>query len=183
MPTRVSTQTAYELKISLKHSRPLIWRSVLIPADYTLAQLHDVIQVAMGWENSHLHGFTVGKQQYGPPELDDAINEEKVKLKQIFPKVGSKILYEYDFGDSWLHEIKLEDVIKDAMELDRPLCTSGQRACPPEDCGGLGGYEGLLEVLSDPKDPEHKEMLQWLGGPFNPDLFNPDAVNSRLKKL
>lgn len=183
MPTRVSAPTAYDLKISLKHSQPLIWRNVLVPSDFTLAQLHDVIQIAMGWQNCHLHVFTAGKQQYGPAGLDDAKDEENITLKQLFQKIGSKILYEYDFGDSWLHEIKLEDISKDAMELTSPLCVAGKQACPPEDCGGLPGYADLLHTLSNPKDPEYKETLQWLGGKFDPEFFFPDFVNSRLQKL
>jgi hypothetical protein len=184
MPAGVSASRSYQLKVTLKDSDPPIWRRVVVPEDMTLAKLHLVLQISMGWENYHMHAFTVGKQQFGERGmLDGAKDEAKVRLNEVFAKVGGKIAYEYDFGDGWEHEIALESILSDASQPTAAVCLEGQRACPPEDCGGIYGYADILEAISDKKHPEYKQLREWLGGPFDPERFDVRAVNSRLKQL
>lgn len=174
--------TAYQLKITLVGAEPPVWRRVLVPGDVNLAGLHMVIQYAMGWSNSHLHMFHVGKTRYAPrtPDWDDVEDERKVILRDIAPKAGAKFFYEYDMGDSWRHEIRVEAITKAAATPQRPECLAGAGACPPEDCGGIGGYEDLLAALRDPKHEQHDEIVEWVGGDFDPEAFDLAAVNKAL---
>lgn len=183
MPARVSAPQSYQLKVTLNLSEPPIWRCIAVPADMTLETLHSVLQISMGWENGHMHAFRVGKQQYGEKGLlDGAKDERKARLSDVFSKAGSKILYEYDFGDGWEHEILLEEISSEPS-TNTPVCLDGQRACPPEDCGGIYGYADLLEALSNRKHPEHKSIREWLGEPFLSERFDIASVNNRLKRL
>jgi hypothetical protein len=177
----------YQLKITLLGTRPPIWRRVLVPADLTLAQFHDVIQVAMGWENDHLHEFRVGRQRYGIPDpMDDfmggtaCISEKKVRLSDVLSRKGSRAEYTYDFGDTWEHSIVVEKVLSPEPGTAYPVCTAGERRGPPEDCGGPGGYYDLLEAIRDPEHERHEEMLEWVDEDFDPDAFSVDDVNRRL---
>jgi hypothetical protein len=139
----------YQLKIILQHIRPQIWRRILVPADIKLGRLHDIIQTTMGWENYHLHQFIIGDDRYGIPDPefpDNTKNETSVRLDKIV-KPGETFIYEYDFGDSWQHEIKIEKILP--MDNQRyPVCLAGKRACPPEDCGGFPGYQHLLFAIA-----------------------------------
>jgi hypothetical protein len=187
MPASVSTRCAYQLKITLKHCRPPVWRRIVVPADITLAVLHDAVQAAMGWENSHLHVFAKGRQQYGEPEPGAIFgagpkDERKVRLNQVLTSEGDKLLYEYDFGDSWLHEIQLDEIHTGAPPWP-PVCLAGKGACPPEDCGGVPGYYHFLDAMADRKHPEHREMRDWYGGKFDPAAFDLDEINARLQHL
>ncbi len=178
----------YQLKITLKHIRPQIWRRAQVHGDITLAKLHRVIQVVMGWYDSHLHQFIVGETYYGVPSLDEFSelelkNERKARLDQILLKPKQKMVYEYDFGDSWQHEILLEQVLPPDPRTRYPVCLGGARACPPEDCGGVGGYEEFLEAIRDPEHEEHDEYLEWIGGEFDPEAFNLDDINRGLKSV
>jgi len=168
--------------------RPPIWRRVQVPSDLTLAKLHRVIQAVMGWYDSHLHQFIVGKTYYGVPSLDEFSelelkDERKARLDQILSRSKQKIVYEYDFGDSWEHEIVLEKILAPDSRTRYPACLGGARACPPEDCGGVGGYANFLEAISDPDHEEHEEMLEWIGGEFDPEQFDVDLVNQGLKTI
>jgi len=180
---------AVELKISLRYLKPLIWRSFVVPGDIKLHRLHDVIQVVMGWTNSHLHSFGAGQQEYGMLDPDDfgggssetnLRDERKHTLSDLVTKKGDKFTYIYDFGDDWVHEIKVVSVKPADEKMKAAICLAGERACPPEDCGGFPGYLQLLETLSDPKHPEHDSMLEWVGGDFNPEQFDLAAVNRAL---
>ncbi len=155
-------------------------------SNITLKRLHQILQAVMGWQNYHLHQFRVGDLRYGVPELDefDELEDEfYARLYQVAPEQGSRFVYEYDFGDNWQHEIVLE-LILPWRETDRkPVCLGGQRATPPEDCGGIFGYQGMLQSIQDPEDPEHDEWLTWLGGSFKPERFDLEEVNRRLKRL
>ncbi|HEU0086246.1 MAG TPA: plasmid pRiA4b ORF-3 family protein [Pseudonocardiaceae bacterium] len=161
-----------------------VWRRLLIPAAMSLRQLHDVLQVAMGWQDSHLHCFTDGQHTWGVPDLELAfIDERSVRFGDLDLGNGGR-QYTYDFGDDWEHYIVVESV-RAATEGERyPRCIDGGGACPPEDCGGPPGYEHLREVLADPGDEEHDEMLTWLGldraDEFDPAAFDIEAVNRRL---
>ncbi|MBI4526872.1 MAG: plasmid pRiA4b ORF-3 family protein [Deltaproteobacteria bacterium] len=178
----------YQLKITLKYSHPPIWRRVQVPGDMTLGKLHGVIQAAMGWYDSHLHQFIVGKAYYGLPSFDEVseleLNDErKVGLSKVLSKSKQKIVYEYDFGDSWQHEILLEKIVPPDSKTRYPICLGGARACPPEDCGGIGGYASFLQAISDPGHEEHKETLEWVGGEFDPEAFDLEAANRALKRI
>jgi hypothetical protein len=178
-----SPDDVFELRITLRYIEPAIWRRVRVPAGATLALLHEIIQIAFGWENCHLHEFEIGDTRFTPPDVRDQLrsaDEHAAPLGAVV-SVGSRFMYRYDFGDDWDHEIVVERKIAGG---DKSIvCTGGARACPPEDCGGPGGYDRLLEVLADPKDEEHAEMKEWVGRGFDPEKFNLAAVNKLLVAL
>jgi hypothetical protein len=183
----------YRLKITLRRSKPPIWRRVVVRADMRLDRLHTVIQIAMGWMNCHLHQFTAGSgfalTYYGThdPEFGDmdseTLNEKDYTIADLAPRAGRKIGYEYDFGDGWEHQLAVEKALPPDAGFKHPVCLAGANACPPEDCGGVWGYYRLLGILADPNHPEHAEMKGWLGEEIDPAQFNLEAVNSRLKGL
>lgn len=176
----------YQLKVTLKGSKPPIWRRIQVVSDVSLAKLHQILQIAMGWTDSHLHQFMVGQTYYGvpDPQFDFEIEDEKkVRLSQIAPDVKKKFIYEYDFGDSWEHEIAVEKILQPEPGVRYPVCLAGKRACPPEDCGGMWGYESFLEAIRDPQHPEHDEMLEWVGGEVDSEAFELDPVNQDLKSI
>jgi hypothetical protein len=186
MPTKkAASKEIYQLKITLTGIKPPIWRRVQVPADLTLAKLHDVIQVVMGWTNAHLHQFIIDGTYYGlrDPDfgLDDVEDERKVKLNQVVRGEKAKFTYEYDFGDSWEHALVVEKVLPPESGVKYPVCVEGKRNCPPEDCGGIWGYEEILEVLQNPKHPEYEERLEWLGGEYDPEAFDVAEVNRGLR--
>lgn len=153
--TRSSTGPPYQLKISLLEIEPEIWRQVLVPRGVRLDRLHEIFQVAMGWTNSHLHEFRVGDIRYGEPDPEfdegDVRDERNVRLCEVAPGVNDSFLYEYDFGDSWEHLVVVEKVLTpEESPAHLPVCLAGARACPPEDCGGVPGYESFLEALRRP---------------------------------
>jgi len=193
-PAKTSKKTVlcmsiYQIRITLKGSKPTIWRRVLVPGDILLNFLHHVIQVAMGWTNSHLHQFIIGTgaatRFFGSRQ--DEMEESHIEDASGFTLVGlapaprKKLLYEYDFGDSWLHEILVERILPPDPSMRNPVCTAGENACPPEDCGGIYGYYDLLAVVADPKHPDHEHLIEWLEEDFDPTEFSVDAVNSALK--
>ena len=179
----MTTKHIYQIKITLIGAKPPIWRTVLVPSNLGLASFHDVIQVAMGWRDCHLHQFIANNVFYGIPDDDFGMeieDEAKLKLFHLLKKEKDTIKYEYDFGDSWEHKILLEKILPFDNKLVLPVCIKGKRACPPEDCGGIWGYEELLETISDAKHPDHDDMQEWLGGDFNPELFDLEGVNEDL---
>jgi Plasmid pRiA4b ORF-3-like protein len=166
-------------------SKPPVWRRLLVPAGIRLDGFHDVIQIAMGWTDMHLHSFTADRQEFGPPgDMLDYEDETHVTLNALLREIGDRIRYTYDFGDDWEHEITLEAVVPANPAHDRPTCLAGKGACPPEDCGGPWGYAGMREALADPAHDEHAEMLEWLGlenaSEFDPAGFDLDDVNAAL---
>ena len=182
----------YQIKITLQGSKPPIWRRLLVMSDISLAHLHTIIQVAMGWYDAHLHHFIVGQNYYSTPlefDIDDgleAIDERRVTLQQIVTGEGFRFQYEYDFGDGWMHLIVVEKILPSLADLDAPLpvCIKGKRACPPEDIGGIWGYAAFLEAIKDPKHPEHADMVAWIGeDAFDAEEFDLEMVNKRLKFL
>ena len=177
-----------QLKINLRYIRPPIWRRVQVPGDFTLAKLHRVVQAVMGWQNYHLFQFTVGKTFYGDPSLDefselDLKDARKARVGQILSKPKQRMVYEYDFGDGWKHDIVFETVLPPDSNTRYPFCLEGARACPPEDCGGVRGYEYFLEAIFDPDHEEHDEMLEWVGGEFDPEKFDIMLANRELKRI
>lgn len=198
MPAKTKTTPAlpiapaYQLKVVLLGSKPPIWRLLQVPGDANLGWLHAVLQVAMGWTNSHLHHFLTSDGRYTDPSFDDDLSdgdepdrdETKARLRQIAPEEGAQFGYEYDFGDSWEHEISVVKILPAGDgATTTALCLDGKRACPPDDCGGIGGYAELLKALKNPKHPEHASMKEWLGRPFDPEAFNLPMTNFWLRKL
>jgi hypothetical protein len=183
---RSTTRVVYQIKVTLKGSKPPIWRRIQIASETTLAQLHRIVQRAMGWEGYHLYQFIVGGIEYGDPKMLEEMEGEDARTVTLATLVRSekfKFIYEYDFGDGWEHELLVEKILPLEAGKHYPLCLTGKRACPPEDCGGIWGYASLLEAIHDPKHPEHDEMLQWVGGAFDPDAFDLDEVNTELQRL
>lgn len=176
--------TTYRLKVTLRGSRPAIWRRLQVDADVTLARLHQILQVAMGWTDSHLHQFRRGSTYYGLPDPEFGLhreNERRVKLNQVLRKPKDRIIYEYDFGDGWEHEVVLEAASSAAGEKPAVRVLAGKGACPPEDVGGIGGYYEFLEAIQNPKHPQHREILEWRGQ-FDPDAFEAEAINNYFQR-
>ena len=182
----------YQIKVTLKYSKPPIWRRLLVPSDTTLTKLHDILQVAFGWEGYHLHQFIVtsGKFRtyYGVPDPNyfdslDMKDERKFTLKQIAPGEKSKFVYEYDFGDSWEHVVLVEKVLPPDPAQNYPVCIKGRLACPPEDVGGMWGYYEFLEAIQNPEHPEHEMYIEWIGDEFDPKAFDLDEINAALRKF
>jgi len=178
--------TIYQLRVSLLESTPAIWRQMQVRSDVSLYRLHRILQVVMGWTNSHLYQFIVNRRMYGQPDPEfgmDITNAQRVKLGEVVPRQGRKFTYEYDFGDCWEHQLVVEAILPAAPGVHYPVCLAGARACPPEDCGGSPGYEHLLEVLQNPQDAEYEELLEWVGGPFDPEAFDVETVNRQLRRM
>ncbi|MBK7354180.1 MAG: plasmid pRiA4b ORF-3 family protein [Nitrosomonas sp.] len=179
----IALRSIYQLKVTLGYIRPPIWRRFLIASTDSLADLHLVVQIVMGWTDSHLHEFTKGKERYGVPDKDfpaDIHDESKFRINQILKQEKDKMRYTYDFGDSWDHEIVLEKILPFEVETKLPTCLKGSRACPPEDVGGSPGYEMFLEALADPNHPEHEGILEWFGESFDAEHFDLTEVNYLL---
>lgn len=182
----------YQLKIVLLGSKPPVWRRMQVPGNARLDWLHAALQVAIGWTNSHLHQFRVGNYSYadtrhqfaefeGDPEI---LDERKFTLRQIAPREQDAFRYEYDFGDSWEHEITVEKILPpEAAAGTVAICVDGARACPPEDCGGVWGYDNLLKILKNRKHPEHRSMKDWLGRDIDAAAFDVVKTNLWLRKL
>lgn len=188
MSSKKEALKLYEIKITLMELTPAIWRRVLVPRDIMLADLHHVIQIAMGWEDSHLHEFEIGRKRYGPM-LDDPfgpdealVNEDIVHLNGV-AKPKAKFVYSYDFGDGWRHEIQIERELEAESGQRQASCIGGENACPPEDSGGPFGYPSMLDAMSDPQHEQHEEILEWMGEDFDPLRFDLAATNRRLAKL
>jgi pRiA4b ORF-3-like protein len=179
----VSGTPSYQLKVTLHHSKPLIWRRLVVSGDISLNELHDVLQVSMGWDDSHLHDFRNQQNRYGDPTLlEEVIDESKTCLCQVAPRKGNRFIYTYDFGDNWEHDVLVEEIDRSsASAMSR--CIGGRNACPPEDCGGVFGYLHLLESRTDTNHPNHDEAREWVDDDFDPKRFDAAAINSLLMKL
>ncbi|MCK4626638.1 MAG: plasmid pRiA4b ORF-3 family protein [Phycisphaerae bacterium] len=212
-------ETIHQIRITLNGTKPSIWRRVAVAADITLGQLHEVIQIVMGWTDSHLHHFILRDKKlkptpqemakrfqqdawdedflgrmrgeryfvtkvtpWGEPTEMEGEDENAVTLGEVCPKVKSKLIYEYDFGDGWEHVIEVQKIVEPEDGVEYPVCLAGKKACPPEDCGGVWGYYELLETIADHEHEQHEEMLEWLGGEFDPDAFDLEEVNTVLAR-
>jgi hypothetical protein len=174
-----------QLKIVLLHIKPPIWRRVLVPDNYKLGDLHAIIQTAMGWNDSHMHAFRIDGREYASGkacEMGDMgmENEDKVALSRAIARSTKGFVYEYDFGDSWMHEIVVEKILPLDPAIRYPLCLAGARACPPEDCGSVPGYYEILRALRSPRTQEHRELLEWLGEGYDPNRFDVERANRWL---
>ncbi len=182
-------KSIYQLYIELQDLEPAVWRRIQVPAEMELADLHKVLQVVMGWTNSHLHQFIKTNVFYSPRTegdeefWDEAMNKDYtgVTIGDLLKEKQDMIDYEYDYGDSWIHTVLLEDILEKDVYPMYPLCLGGERHCPPEDCGGVWGYVDILNVLKNIKHPEYKHYKAWLGNKFNPDKFELDDINKSLR--
>jgi integrase/recombinase XerD len=176
----MSTVSVYQLKISLRDIRPMIWRRVFVLEDTTLTRLHTVIQTAMGWEGYHLFDFAIRGETFGHGGASGSSN---ITLADCKLQTGESFFYIYDFGDDWVHEVKVEKLLEPKAKTFYPLCIDGKRACPPEDSGGPWGYRDLLKVLKNKRHPDYRELRGWVGRSFDPEAFDVEDVNTRLKVL
>lgn len=190
MARKAQPTEIYQLKVTLKYSKPLIWRRLLVPSNVTLEKLHYILQTAFEWTNSHLHQFIVGdREYYGQPHPDyyddlEMRDERNYTLKAIAPGEGSQFVYEYDFGDSWQHIVVVEKVLPSDAAQTYPVCIKGRLGAPLEDIGGLWGYYAFIEALKDPNHPDHAMYVEWYGdNEIDPDAFDLDYVNAGLRAL
>jgi hypothetical protein len=175
---------AWQLYVELEDVRPKVWRRLLVPLTVDLSRLHVMLLWSTGWDGGHVHEFIFGHDRYGATEPgrefpDGLMPEEGVTLSQA---LGARktFKYLYDFGDSWWHKVKVEQIIRLDAPIEHARCIAGENACPPEDVGGSSGYEEFLEALADPDHPEHADLKEWIGRPFDPKAFNLDEINARL---
>jgi len=215
----MSKTSIMNLRVTLNNTKPPIWRRVAVPSDITLGELHEVIQIVMGWMNGHLHQFIlrdkklkptpqemarrfqqdawdedfldrVGGQRFfvmkttpwGDPTEMEGEDENAVTLGEVCPKVKSKLIYEYDFGDGWVHTIEVQKIVEPEPGVEYPVCLAGKKTCPPEDCGGVWGYYSMLAAVEDPNHEMHEEYTEWLSDDFDPEAFDLDEVNMMLAK-
>ncbi len=176
----------YQIKISLDDAKPSIYRTILVEPDTAFFEFHQIIQVAMGWDDYHLYSFETGDYTIAVPDefMDiDSIDPASIALNEVLKKTGDKIKYEYDFGDGWRHTIQLEKIIPYQLNKSYPTCIRGKRSCPPEDCGGIWGYENIIEIIKNKKHPEYKKTIEWVGIDFDPDYFDIEFVNETLEDI
>ncbi len=175
----------YELHVELEDIEPLIWRRILVPAAILLPELHDLLQLVMGWTNSHLHSFEIGDRAFSSAGADleelQMLNERKYALEAVLGDSIREFVYGYDPGDSWRHRIKVQSIAKPNADWSYPLCIAGARAAPPDDVGGVSGYEEFLSAINNPKHEEHHSMLVWIGGAFDPEGFDLNEINRTLR--
>jgi hypothetical protein len=188
-----SDSTAYQLRVTLLGIRPPIWRRILVPPDASAEYLHHVIQVAMGWHDSHLHHFLLGTRpnliSIEPPDSENdgdypTLDSYHLSIRDLLRRGGGRGYYEYDFGDGWAHVIRLEKELFGPPRTGLPHCLDGGRACPPEDCGGVSGYADIVRIAKDPEfEPDgrsREELIEWLGGALDPEAFSLDEVNAQF---
>src|ERR1017187_6810061 len=180
-PKTSASKNIISLKVTLRGVKPPVWRRLLVPGTMTLGDLHKAIQAAMGWRDCHLHAFDIGGEQFvDRRSVDDVVDENRPTLNGLLRSSVVRFAYTYDFGDNWEHTIAFEKSEPAVEEQSYPVCIAGKRNCPPEDCGGVWGYEELLAILADPAHPEHAEQIDWTGEEFKPDEFDLERANTVL---
>ncbi|MFI5092033.1 MAG: plasmid pRiA4b ORF-3 family protein [Candidatus Acidiferrales bacterium] len=177
----------YQIKVTLRDSQSPIWRRIQVSSNIALAKFHRILQRAMGWEDAHLHRFSIHGRYYGIPHREKGLrttkDERDYRLSDVVPRERSQFTYLYDFGDNWEHVLVVEKTLSLREGARYPVCLAGARACPPEDVGGIPGYEDFLEAVKNPDHPEYDEYIEWIGGNFDPEAFDVDEVNQRLRAL
>jgi hypothetical protein len=174
-----SSAHVYQIKVTLIDIRPLIWRRFRVYSDITFRDLHNILQIVMGWENYHLYQFLLSSHQFVESQLGAGDKPATHRLDEFVQHEGAVLRYEYDFGDSWQHDLELEKILAYTRK-PCPICTHGRRACPPEDSGGAWGYQELVAAMKRRRGSEYRHYVEWLGGPFDPQAFDIDDVNSML---
>jgi hypothetical protein len=178
--------TVFRIHVSLDEIEPPIWRRLELSSQTTLEQLHRILQIAMGWENYHLHEFVIDGRRYGMPDPDydepEIVADSTVCISDVLGAPGAEMSYLYDFGDGWQHTVRLEGVVQEEPGLAYPRVLDGARSCPPEDCGGPFGYADLLEALIDPTHENFEQMREWAGLKFNAEVLSIQKVNARLRR-
>lgn len=175
--------SVYQMKVTLLDIRPLVWRRFQVTSDQTLYDLHLILQTVMGWENYHLYEFSVSNAFLYGENDHDSRKTSRAKLSQLVSSEKQVFNYMYDFGDYWEHEILVERILKPKKGVRYPICIKGNRACPPEDCGGPPGYKHMLRVIRNKRHPEYREMMDWLGERFDPLAFDMKSINRELREL
>ncbi len=182
-------EKVYQLKLSMRGITPQIWRRIQVPENYTFLKLHDAIQAVMSWEDYHLHEFEMINPETGELERigtedkdhenfgEPLMPENKAKISRYFTLENKTALYTYDFGDNWQVKVQLEKILPRKEGVEYPICTAGKRAAVPEDTGGVGSYEYMLEILKDPEHEEYEDTVEWLGEDFDPEYFDPKDVS------
>lgn len=188
MPALNPKTDILQVKITLLHLEPAVWRRVLVPAGLNLKRLHDTIQAAMGWYDQHLYEFCIGERRYGTRDVDGGLDPgvadaSNVKLSSLVEKGVERFFYIYDFGDDWRHEVVIESVRPGEPGADYPLFAEGERRCPPEDCGGPPGFMAFLEAVSNPNHPEHEEALEWYGEDYDPDDIERHVIDAQMSRI
>lgn len=184
-----NNKSIYMIKILLLETQPSVWRQFLVSSNITLHSLHLVVQDIMGWTKSHSYKFQIDKNTYANSDPGSGFNKKefidsrKTVFEHVINQKGETFRYEYDFGDSWNHMLLIEDIFKPKPGKKYPVCVSGERACPPEDCGGIHGYADLLNIIKEPSNEQYLDTITWLGGHFDPDLFDTQLVNRKLRSL
>ncbi len=181
------SDTIFQFKVTLQEIQPPIWRRFQVRSDITFRQLHNTLQVVMGWWDYHLHLFYYGQllitdhntlTEWG----EGGLRDDTLLLNKLLKQEGVSFTYEYDFGDSWVHELVLEAILQGEETAVYPRILAGERACPPEDCGGVWGYEQFLEAIRNPKHEEHESYLEWIGGSFDPEAFDLHKVTQQFRE-
>jgi len=185
-PSMTSPAMILQIKVTLIGVKPSVWRRLQVPGSLSLKDLHQVIQVAFGWTDSHLHQFIADGIFYGQPDPESgarAVSESSVRVGEVLQAEKDAMIYEYDLGDCWEHRIILEQVFDPSGDTVAPSCVTGARARPPEDCGGAWGYANLVKIMGDPTHPDHEDTIEWLGDDFRPEYFNLSDINGDLAGL
>lgn len=176
--------SVHRLKVTLREVRPPVWRRIEVSSVVTLGRLSEVLEAAMGWLGGHLHAFDVAGTRYGIPDPDwdtADLDERRFRLGAVLPRVGSKMRWDYDFGDGWKHDVVVEAIGPAEPGVEYPVCLKGRRACPPEDCGGPWGYEELLQLLADPDREDPDDRRGWVGPDFDPAHFDPEEATEEMR--
>lgn len=189
-PPKKRPCSVYVLKVTLEGSKPKIWRRLHVLSNMLLGDLHYALQITMGWTNSHLHDFLIEDKRYTSIveefELDfelDSADEDCVTVGEVITGAGQTFQYIYDFGDGWEHIIEVEKVLAPDHQLRYPMCVGGKMACPPDDCGGIGGYYNMLRILKKPGHRDYDMLFKWIGGEFDPAEFDLASVNAELNYI
>ena len=188
MPNRKPRQSIYQVKISLLDIHPPIWRRIQVPSLIPLHCLHDAFQVVFGWTDNHLHRFEKDGRCWTFPQYDefnelDLIDERKTPIAQVLKSEGDSMVYLYDLGANWRHNVVLEKIVPVGDVVKTPICLGGKRCCPPENVGGLHRYHKFLEAISDATHRNYEHFIQWAGGHFRAEEFNLATVNIILSRM
>ncbi len=180
-PKKNAGMNVITMKVMLRGIKPPVWRRLAMPGTMTLGDLHLAIQAAMGWYDCHLHAFDIGGEQYGDQRsVDDVADENRLTLSRLLRSSVVRFTYTYDFGDDWEHTVAFEKNEPGVEGVSYPICITGKGGCPPEDCGGIWGYQELLSILADPAHPEYDERIDWVNESLNPGKFDLERANTLL---